>query len=326
MANLPISVLPNVNANGVTPTDLLVIVNYDVFTGTTKNITAFDLQTYITSGITDDIITGGTYSGGALVLNAPGGPINISGFTEPFSGGSGNCITDLYITNLHGCSPITIYDSLQFSGSVATGLLSHAEGGLTTAVGNYSHAEGQGTIANGDASHTEGYSTMTNGNYQHAQGMWNVTGDTTQGAFIIGNGTDANNRSNLVFAAGNEVNISGKTITTNLQVTSGATSGYVLTSDASGNATWQTPTVTADTYTTGFTYADNTFTISDSSGNTLNATMTDGSKWVGGVLGLDEKIYTTPEDSSDLLVIEKDNFIANKIQLKRGISAHYNKF
>lgn len=36
-----------------------------------------------------------------------------------------------------------------------------------------------------------------------------------------------------------KLDVSGKTKTTNLQVTSGATNGYVLTSDASGNATWQ---------------------------------------------------------------------------------------
>jgi hypothetical protein len=43
MANLPISVLPNVLASGVTPNDLLIIVN----SGETKNIKTFDFQTYI---------------------------------------------------------------------------------------------------------------------------------------------------------------------------------------------------------------------------------------------------------------------------------------
>ena len=52
MANLPISVLPNVTATGVTPNDLLVIVNYDTALGDTKNITALDLKTYINSGST----------------------------------------------------------------------------------------------------------------------------------------------------------------------------------------------------------------------------------------------------------------------------------
>jgi hypothetical protein len=39
-----------------------------------------------------------------------------------------------------------------------------------------------------------------------------------------------------------KLDVSGKTKTINLQVTSGATTGYVLTSDSSGNATWQIPT------------------------------------------------------------------------------------
>ena len=44
----------------------------------------------------------------------------ISGAT--FSGGSGNCISDLYVTNIHGCSPITIKDELIIeSGITGTG-------------------------------------------------------------------------------------------------------------------------------------------------------------------------------------------------------------
>jgi len=43
-------------------------------------------------------------------------PLLVSGST--FSGGSGNCIADLYITNLHGCSPITIFDDIILDGSV----------------------------------------------------------------------------------------------------------------------------------------------------------------------------------------------------------------
>ena len=38
---------------------------------------------------------------------------------------------------------------------------------------------------------------------------------------------------------GQKLDVSGTTKTTNLQVTAGATTGYVLTSDAAGNATWQ---------------------------------------------------------------------------------------
>jgi len=67
--------------------------------------------------------------------------------------------------------------------------------------------------------------------------------DSTGSSFIVGNGNDEFNRRNLLFVGGlgdnGIVNISGKTITTNLQVTSGATIGYVLTStDNDGNVTW----------------------------------------------------------------------------------------
>jgi Chaperone of endosialidase len=42
--------------------------------------------------------------------------------------------------------------------------------------------------------------------------------------------------------AGNRLTVNGKTSSTNLQITSGATSGFILQSDASGNASWVNPT------------------------------------------------------------------------------------
>lgn len=35
-----------------------------------------------------------------------------------FTGGSGNCITDLYVTNIHGCSPIIIHDILSGNSTI----------------------------------------------------------------------------------------------------------------------------------------------------------------------------------------------------------------
>jgi hypothetical protein len=43
--------------------------------------------------------------------------IPASGFG--FSGGSGNCITDLYVTNVFGCSPIRVHDDVILSGTTA---------------------------------------------------------------------------------------------------------------------------------------------------------------------------------------------------------------
>ena len=88
------------------------------------------------------------------------------------------------------------------------GQYSHAEGYLAVASGSYSHAEGQSTVARGLASHAEGLGTVALGNYQHVQGQYNLS-SSVQSAFIIGNGVSDGSRSNLVFAAGNTVQVTG---------------------------------------------------------------------------------------------------------------------
>ena len=123
-------------------------------------------------------------SGGTLNLDTigSGSPIinlglDSSGFVVtgttsiPFTGNtSGDCISDIYVSNLYGCSPITIHDSIQNLGSTASGVLSTAFGDRTTASGDYSHAEGYGTIASGTTSHAEGSSTIASGTSSHAEG------------------------------------------------------------------------------------------------------------------------------------------------------------
>ena len=65
-----------------------------------------------------------------------------------------------------------------------------------------------GNIASGHYSHAEGWGTVASGSYQHVQGQYNIS-SSAQSAFIIGNGTSASNRSNLIFAAGTQVQITG---------------------------------------------------------------------------------------------------------------------
>jgi hypothetical protein len=66
-----------------------------------------------------------------------------------------------------------------------------------------------------------------------------------------------------------KLEVSGKTKTTNLQMTNGATSGYLLTSDASGNGTWTTPSTTI-TAGTGLSYSGSTLnTVWTTSGNNI---------------------------------------------------------
>jgi hypothetical protein len=59
---------------------------------------------------TDIRVTGGTYSNGTTIFtNNTGGTFSVSGFSTPFTGNtSGTCITDLYVTNVIGCSPLRI--------------------------------------------------------------------------------------------------------------------------------------------------------------------------------------------------------------------------
>jgi hypothetical protein len=102
---------------------------------------------------------------------------------------SASCITDLYVSNIYGCSPITVHDSIQNFGSSATGITSFAFGNTTVAAGDYSHAEGKGTQAIGPYSHAEGYLTQAIGNYSHAEGV--STSATTTGSHAEGSGTTA---------------------------------------------------------------------------------------------------------------------------------------
>jgi hypothetical protein len=85
---------------------------------------------------------------------------------------------------------------------------SHAEGQQTIAFGFASHAEGLSTQTIGDYSHTEGLGTITDGAYQHAQGKYNIS-TLDEAAFIVGNGIDDSNRSNLIYAAGTSVQVTG---------------------------------------------------------------------------------------------------------------------
>ena len=92
--------------------------------------------------------------------------------------------------------------------TTSSGSYSHAEGNSTKAIGDNSHAEGYGTQAIGASSHAEGLFTIASGSYQHVQGQYNIS-SSAQSAFIIGNGTSDANRSNLIFASGSQVQITG---------------------------------------------------------------------------------------------------------------------
>jgi hypothetical protein len=118
--------------------------------------------------------------------------------------------------------------------TIATGNYSHAEGQANNALGVASHAEGFSTVAIGDWSHAEGFATVTSASYQHVQGTYNISSSIT-GAFIHGNGASDLNRSNLIFAAGNQVEITGSLAVTGSLIVTGSTQGNVATLTISSN-------------------------------------------------------------------------------------------
>ena len=175
----------------------------------------FNVNGFYTGG-TEIFITGGTYNqsnGIATFTNNTGGTFNVNGFLTgytnyyttgatlvgsvayfdrtdslsaytldlssiDFTGNtSGNCIGDIWVSNLYGCSPITIHDSIQSSVSTASGDYSFAFGSGTTASGALSHAEGYQTTASGVISHAEGRNTIASGQTAHAEGTGTIAGN-----------------------------------------------------------------------------------------------------------------------------------------------------
>ncbi len=151
------------------------------------------------------IVDGTEQAGYVLTCDATGTAswqFNSTGFS---GNTSGTCITDLYITNLYGCSPVTVHDSLQHVTSSGTGVNSIAWGEGALASGDYSHAQGgSGTdlsavfhrvTASGDYSYAQGYGVAT-GIASHAEGGTTgkqivPTSATTYSAHAEGFGTIA---------------------------------------------------------------------------------------------------------------------------------------
>jgi hypothetical protein len=214
------------------------LVNSTVITGGTYNPITGEITfvnssggtfvvTGFVTGYTDTFVSGGTYSAGtATFTNTSGGTFNVTGFTQPFSGGSGSCITDLYVTNIYGCSPITLQSELRTNTSTAIGILSFAQGQGTTATGNYSHSQGRTNNSIGNWSHAEGILTQSSGSYSHSEGSSSTasgdgshaegSGTTSSGQFSHseGFGTLASNsyshsEGSLTIASGNSSHAEG---------------------------------------------------------------------------------------------------------------------
>jgi hypothetical protein len=124
---------------------------------------------------------------------------------------------------------------LEYSDSIASGLLSIGEGYQTTASGDYSHAEGQSTTASGNSSHAEGIGTTAQGFYSHGEGFYTrAIGNQahSEGSETYAIGNSSHSEGNQTTASGLRSHAEGW-ITTSIGTSSHA-EGYQTTS--SGNS------------------------------------------------------------------------------------------
>ena len=114
--------------------------------------------------------------------------------------------------------------------------------------------------------------------------------------------------------AGNKLTVNGKTATTNLQMTNGATANYVLQSDASGNGTWVNPTTLPITETDPQVSSATANTIPKWNGTTL----------VDGIIQDDATnigVGTAPVAGNKLTVNGKT--ATTNLQMTNGATANY---
>ena len=206
-------------------------------------------------------------------------------------------------------------------GTTATGDNSHAEGSGTTANGNNSHAEGEGTTATGVGSHAEGLGTITISDYQHAQGTYNLA-VSGAGAFILGNGTSDLNRSNLIFASGSLVQVTGSVI---------ATQGF--TGSFQGTATTATQ-ILSGSITASINPSSGTFNITSGSTNLLYVSSINGNMGVNGYITASAvyapngnipsfdstDLYSSNVNVSALLSFDKMTSLKNYIEIDSGVT------
>ena len=107
-ANIIITGITNFFTTGGTydnNTNLIYFDRNDQLSAFTVDLSTIDVN--------DTFVTGGTLSGDTLILDRnDNNLISIDLTNIKFSGGSGNCISDLYVTNIYGCSPIRVNDEL----------------------------------------------------------------------------------------------------------------------------------------------------------------------------------------------------------------------
>ena len=265
-----------------------VTQSIDAFTG----IEAYDISlsgSFTTTGSLN-IKGPSTFTNGSITASVPVsiGPATIATGISSFSQGSGSKATGDY-GNAHGRGARATGFAAHAEGltSIAEGSYSHAEGRLTIASGSYSHAQGRLTTASGDYSNAGGYGTIASGNYQLVAGQFNTPKPGDNSSLIIGNGVDTNNRSNILFAGNNKIELNAP-ITASSNISS---SGIIYMTTASiGGGIFTSASLAA---TSGGGGGGSTFPFTGDAQITGSLLVT-GSNFISGTLHLMHPEVATP--------------------------------
>ena len=272
--------------SGITP-DLNTFVSGGTYNDTTNNInfsgnsteTTFDVDlTGLVSSVSGDtFVVGGTYvdsTNTIALLRNDGNWVDVTG------------VTNTYVTG--GTINLPATDN---SNGGTIGLLYKDSDGIPrtlpfedTYTSGTTFASNQATLTRNDGTEIfklSGGTNVTLSNPSTNQIKLDVTIPAGMNTYITGFTYDDANTLTISDNVGDTfpvtintmtgLTVNGKTITTQLQVTTSPTNGYVLTSDASGNATWQAGGGGGGTFTGGTINGETIFT-NGLSANTINIT------------------------------------------------------
>ena len=153
-----------------------------------KNITFYDLNGDNTSAYTASAITNVVLVGHSVKTEDKTDTANtIVNVGEIFNDYSGNVATGQY-SHAEGLQSSASSQGAHAEGSftIANNTAAHAEGNSCLAGGEYSHAEGNLNIVSGQSSHAEGSSNSVSGSCSHAEGFNNVIGSSFKYAHVEG--------------------------------------------------------------------------------------------------------------------------------------------
>ena len=153
-----------------------------------KNITFYDLNGDNTSAYTASAITNVVLVGHSVKTEDKTDTANtIVNVGEIFNDYSGNVATGQY-SHAEGLQSSASSQGAHAEGSftIANNTAAHAEGNSCLAGGEYSHSEGSLNIVSGQSSHAEGSSNSVSGSCSHAEGFNNVIGSSFKYAHVEG--------------------------------------------------------------------------------------------------------------------------------------------